>query len=166
MENVAREVRMSDLTGKASSFWAAERTVDKRKMYELLSLKKSIDTILRTKYGRLTGRQFLVLDAVASRDGLATLTEVAHANQCSTQAARVFVNALRDEGYLVVFEPKDGDKRRINIVLTEAGKRLVELCPAEESVGRDVRFDEQPDELIANVSTFFEQWASAASSIR
>ena len=174
--SVARGVReMSDTTYEKQvngartnagvSHSAKERRYEKR-MYELLSVKKSIDTVLRTKYGHLTGRQFLILDAVASKGGSATLTEVAHANQCTTQAARVFVNALQDEGYLMVYEPTGGDRRRIGIALTDRGRRLMELCPEGEAVGREARIDGPPDALVTNVSTFFEQWASAASWIQ
>lgn len=161
-----RDKRTSGMQGAASSAWVAETRPNEKKMYELLAFKKSIDTILRTKYGHLTGRQFLVLDAVASRGGSATLTEVAHANQCSTQAARAFVNALQEEGYLIVFEPKDGDKRRIDIALTEEGERLVELCPTEDKGEHAMAIEEHPDALITNASMFFERWASAASASR
>ncbi|WP_303203584.1 MarR family winged helix-turn-helix transcriptional regulator [Raoultibacter timonensis] len=167
MGKPARDKGTGGMQGMAPAVWAvSEVRPREKKMYELLSFKKSIDTILRTKYGHLTGRQFLVLDAVASRGGSATLTEVAHANQCSTQAARAFVNALQEEGYLVVFEPKDGDKRRIDIALTEEGERLVDLCPAEDGGERAAKTDEHPDVLITNASMFFEQWASAASANR
>lgn len=159
-----RTIDMQELS--ASMFSSSETRLREKKMYELLSFKKSIDTILRTKYGHLTGRQLLVLDAVASRGGLATLTEVAQANQCSTQAARAFVNTLQEEGYLVVFEPKAGDKRRIDIALTEEGKRYVELCPADEGGDSAAETEDHPEAVITKASMFFERWASAASAVR
>ena len=134
----------------------------KTEMYELLSFKKSIDMTLRKKYGHFTGRQLLIFDAVASGDGTATLTEVAQANQCSTQAARAFVNGLRDRGYLVVFEPTDGDMRRIDIALTDKGRKLAQACPVEDIADEFTRSDKNPEVLLANVALFFEHWASAA----
>lgn len=158
-----RDTRKDGAVGAVQAAWAAESLLREKKMYELLSFKKGIDTVLRTKYGHLTGRQLLVLHAVASRGGLATLTEVAHANRCSTQAARVFVNVLQEEGYLVVFEPRDGDKRRIDIALTDAGMQLAEVCP-EEAIGDYGASAGYPEKLVADVSAFFEQWSSAASA--
>lgn len=130
-------------------------------MDELLALKADIDAMLRAKYGRLTGREYLVLLAVAARKGHATLTDIARANRCSTQATRAFVERLEARGYLAVSEPDVGDKRTIDIALTEDGERVVKSCPIdivrkEHGVGVPA----EAQEAVSTAVNLFHEWGS------
>ncbi|WP_180326528.1 MarR family winged helix-turn-helix transcriptional regulator [Raoultibacter phocaeensis] len=134
-------------------------------MEELLALKADIDAMLRAKYGPLTGREYLVLLAVAARKGHATLTDIARANRCSTQATKAFVERLEARGYLVVSEPDIGDKRTIDIALTEAGERVVKSCPldtGQEEHGVEV--PAQAQEAVSSAVHFFHEWGSVDES--
>ena len=130
-------------------------------MDELLALKADIDAMLRAKYGHLTGREYLILIAVAARKGHATLTDIARANRCSTQATRAFVERLEEKDYLVVSDPDMGDKRTIDIALTETGEQLIESCPID--LGTRKRLVDLPPEALNAVSTaveLFSEWGS------
>lgn len=130
-------------------------------MDELLALKADIDAMLRAKYGRLTGREYLIMTAVAVRKGHATLTDVARANRCSTQATKAFIERLEKKDYLVVSDPDIGDKRTIDISLTESGEQLIASCPID--LGARERLVDLPSEAFNAVSTaveLFREWGA------
>lgn len=128
-------------------------------MDELLALKADIDAMLRAKYGQLTGREYLVLIAVASHKGHATLTDIARANRCSTQAARAFVGRLEAKNYLVVSDSVGSDKRTIDITLTDEGKRVIERCPTDLNERKRIA-DVAPEteQAVTKAVELFSEW--------
>lgn len=128
-------------------------------MKACLDVKHDTDALLRSEYGRLTARQYLILAAIAEHGESASLTEVARDNRLSTQAARTFVNRLEEQGYLTIVGSQTGDKRKIAIRLTEAGERIVSACP-ESHLDIDYKhIREQLDRVMTNADRFFEEWA-------
>ena len=131
-------------------------------MKACLDIKKETDTLLRSEYGQLTARQYLILAAISEHGESASLTEVARDNRLSTQAARAFVNRLGERGYLTVVGSQTGDKRKIVIRLTEAGEGIVSACP-ESHLDIDHKLvREQLNAVMANADRFFEAWACSS----
>ena len=136
-------------------------------MDELLALKAEIDAMLRAKYGSLTGRDYLVLIAVVSRDGHSTLTDIARANRCSTQAARAFVERLQEKGYLKVSGSFGPDKRTIDVSLTERGRRVIENCPVDLfGKNRAIDVDPEVERALEKATNLFSEWGEVETTDR
>lgn len=136
-------------------------------MDELLALKAEIDAMLRAKYGPLTGRDYLVLVAVVSCGGHSTLTDIAHANRCSTQAARAFVERLEEKGYLKVSDSFGPDKRTIDVSLTERGRKVIDNCPVDLfGNGRVIDIDPETGQAVAKAADLFSRWGEAEMAAR
>ncbi|WP_139651019.1 MarR family transcriptional regulator [Raoultibacter phocaeensis] len=124
-----------------------------------LDVKKSTDALLRSAYGSLTARQYLILAAVSEFSASASLTEVARENRLSTQAARMFVNELEQQGLLNVVGSQSDDKRKITIRLTDSGEEIMRACPESYSEIDHELVKERLKKIMFDADRFFQEWA-------
>ncbi|BDE96598.1 MarR family winged helix-turn-helix transcriptional regulator [Raoultibacter timonensis] len=86
-------------------------------------LHERVEDENRAAIGPYTGRQLMMMAALATYENPPTLGEFADRLRCSYQNVRVLVSLLEDHGCtLAQQDPNDG--RRLRIVLTDEGREL------------------------------------------
>lgn len=112
-------------------------------------LHERVEDENRVAIGPYTGRQLMMMAALATYETPPTLGEFADRLRCSYQNVRVLISLLEDQGCTVAeHDPNDG--RRLRIVLTDEGKQLTDRVRAHlDSVQQRYREAVSEDDMAA-----------------
>ena len=87
---------------------------------------------------RLSTIKLIVLQALASNDGVMTSSEIAEWTQTERHNITALVGRMRQDG-LVIAERNSSDKRFVNITLTDKGREvLMQAMPAAREIVNNV----------------------------
>lgn len=109
---------------------------------------------------QLSGAQLEVLECLHVSPGL-TVSDLATRNGTDQSTMSVVVKRLVDRG-LVQREQVDGDKRRVNLTLTDAGEALLAETPPSVNARLRSGLGKLAEHERAMLTTLLERWISAA----
>lgn len=80
------------------------------------------------KFGNITSRQFMVIVAIVHLQGdRATINNIARKLGTTKQSVKQMITSMENKGYVMTV-PSKSDKRAVNIILTEEGKKAALDC--------------------------------------